>query len=152
MGWQTILEAIADEKLLDMDIAYIAKVISYSNGIATVQPLNMIKQYGEKAKMPSIVSDIPVLESARYKMKPAEISFVSNVTANTTQSQGYVTSVSLNVEKDKMQVLTPTELTAGDLVFCVCADRDITEARRGNMSTPSLGHHNKSDSVVVGIL
>ena len=152
MGKQSILDDMIEDKLLDMNTAYIAKVLSYSNGEATVQPLNMVKQYGKSAIKPSVVSNIPVVVSARYKMRSDEISFISDVTAETTKEGAYITSVSLNVEQSKMQVVAPVELKAGDLVFCVCADRDITEARRGKMSTPQIGHHSLSDSVVVGIL
>lgn len=120
------IENIIEDKLLNLHTAYVAKVLSYSGGKATVQPLNMVKQYGKVAQAPSIVKNIPVVRSARFKL-------------NTTKIEG-------------VTVLTPTEISKGDLVFCMCADRDITEALKGNMSTPALGHHSRSDSVVVGIL
>lgn len=135
MGKQKLFDDIIEEKLLDMDTAYIAKVLSYNNGEATVQPLNMVKQHGKTAIKPSVVSNVPVVSSARYKLSFSEVEVMITET-----------------EKGKIKVAVPTELTAGDLVFCVCADRDITEARRGKMSIPQIGHHNKSDSVVIGIL
>lgn len=39
---------------------------------------------------------------------------------------------------------------AGDTVFCVCAERDITETRKGNFATPVRGRHMISDAVIVG--
>ena len=45
-----------------------------------------------------------------------------------------------------------TEISAGDVVLCVCCERDITEAKKGNNSTPAIGHHSMSDSVIVGVL
>jgi len=120
------IENIIEDKLLNLHTAYVAKVLSYSEGKATVQPLNLIKQYGKTAQAPAIVKNIPVVNSARYKL-------------NTTTIEG-------------VAVLTPIEISKGDLVFCVCADRDISQALKGNMSTPALGHHSRSDSVVIGIL
>lgn len=40
----------------------------------------------------------------------------------------------------------------GDTVYCVCADRDITETRTGAFATPVAGHHSLSGAVVVGIM
>lgn len=44
------------------------------------------------------------------------------------------------------------KLKSGDLVLCVCADRDITQALKGKNSVPVKGHHDISASIVVGIL
>lgn len=41
---------------------------------------------------------------------------------------------------------------AGDTVFCVCADREISGTRTGSFATPAAGHHGLSGAVVVGIL
>lgn len=41
---------------------------------------------------------------------------------------------------------------AGDIVYCVCADRDITETRTGTFAVPVSGHHSLAGAVVVGIL
>lgn len=41
---------------------------------------------------------------------------------------------------------------AGDTVYCVCADRDISETRGGNFATPVPGHHALAGAVVIGIL
>ncbi len=40
----------------------------------------------------------------------------------------------------------------GDVVYCACADRDISETRLGVMAVPVAGHHMVSSTVVVGIL
>ena len=39
-----------------------------------------------------------------------------------------------------------------DIVYCLCAERDITEARRGNFSIPPTRHHELSDAIIIGIL
>lgn len=41
---------------------------------------------------------------------------------------------------------------AGDTVYCVCAERDVSETRKGSFATPVLGHHMLSSAVVIGIL
>lgn len=38
----------------------------------------------------------------------------------------------------------------GDTVFCVCAERDITETRKGKFALPISGRHMLSDAVIVG--
>ena len=37
-------------------------------------------------------------------------------------------------------------------VFCVCAERNISETRNGAVAVPVSGHHELTDAVVVGIL
>lgn len=38
----------------------------------------------------------------------------------------------------------------GDTVFCMCAERDITETRKGKYAVPASGRHMLSDAVIVG--
>lgn len=45
-----------------------------------------------------------------------------------------------------------TSLEPGDICLCVTCERDITEARRGNSVVPPLGHHERKDSIVVGVI
>lgn len=40
----------------------------------------------------------------------------------------------------------------GDTVYCVCADRDVTETRTGTFAAPVPGHHTLAGAVVVGII
>lgn len=42
------------------------------------------------------------------------------------------------------------DIKAGDTVFCVCAERDITETRKGKFALPVYGRHRLSDAVIVG--
>lgn len=129
-----VFDDIIEDKLLALHTAYIGRVIATDGQSATLQPLGMIKQYGKAAERQSIVSNAPVIQSARYKIK----------TEQRTCKVGDTT------EQRTHLVLEP--LKSGDLVFCVCAERDITEAKKGNIATPQIGHHSLSDSVVVGIL
>ena len=135
MGMQKALDAVVENKLLNLHVAYIGKVLSYSDGKATVQPLGMVKQVGKAAQKQAVVSNIPVIQSAQNKIGEKTIKYTDE-----------------NGETKTETILTLSPLAAGDLVFCACADRDITEAKRGRNVQPQIGHHSQSDSVVVGIL
>lgn len=127
MGNMHVFEDIIEEKLLNVRTAYIAKVLSAAGATATIQPLTMVKQYGRPAVKPAVVSNVPVIRSARYKISGIR-------------------------QEQETQFLTFEALSENDLVFCVCADRDITQTKQGQMAVPPIGHHSISDSVIVGIL
>ena len=135
MGHMSFFDDLIESKLLNLHTAYIAKVLSYSGGTAKIQPLNMVKAYGKTARKQSPLTSVPVLNGARYKLSTKTITYKngSDNTASTT-------------------VLVPRELQAGDIVVCLCADRDISETRHGNFAVPPVGHHDMSSSVIVGIL
>lgn len=44
------------------------------------------------------------------------------------------------------------EISVGDIVVCICCERDITGAKKGRNTTPALGHHSMSDSIIIGVL
>lgn len=60
----------------------------------------------------------------------------------------------------KVPILQPTyvpntvtwscNIKKGDTVYCVCAERDITETRKGKFALPAQGRHMLSDAVIVG--
>ena len=51
----------------------------------------------------------------------------------------------------KVPILQHVEgVKKGDTVFCVCAERDITETRKGKFALPVRGRHMLSDAVIVG--
>ena len=125
MGRESFFDNKIEEKLLSLHTAYIAKVLSVKGNAATVQPMAMIKQYGKPAEKAKVISDVPILSNAKYKF--------------------------VNADTEPIE-LKPVPISAGDLVLCVCCERDITEARRGNIATPQIGHHSLSDSIIVGIL
>lgn len=147
MGNLKFFENLIETKLLNTHTAYIARVLSTNGVTAKIAPLGMTKAYGETALTQSPLSNVPVLHSARYKMAKQKIRYVSEVKVEKSE---YVTSVT--PEFKEVTVLVPTDISAGDIVLCVCCDRDITEARRGNNAVPPIGHHSMSSSVIVGIL
>ena len=126
MGTLSVFENMIEKKLLNMHTAFIAKVLSTNGETAKIQPLGMTQAYGEDSISQSVLSNIPVIHSARWKFKKETL-------------QG-------------VDVLVPTDIEAGDIVVCVCGERNITKAKKGINSIPVYGHHSMSDAVVVGIL
>ena len=133
MGGMGFMNAAIEGALKDMHCAYIGKVTWTDGETATVQPLGKVKEYGGDAKAQAVVSDVPV--ACRYKLTAKTIHFA-------TSSGG----------SDSQTVAVPREIEKGDLVVCVCCDRNITAARRGKNEVPPAGMHNISDSIIVGIL
>lgn len=116
-----------EEALLNMHTAFIGIVVGMNGEKkAKVQPLNLIKQYGEKPTKQAVLTDVPILEHVKH----IEI-------YSTAGHDGHVR-------------LKPIE--AGDIVFCVCSDRDISQTRKGKSALPALGHHEIKDAVIVGCL
>lgn len=129
MGYMGFLNSAIEKKLRDLHCGYIGKVVWTDGVTATVQPLGLMKQTGGAAQAQAVVSNVPV--ASRYKFKAKQI----------TDGNG-----------NTVTVAEPIEIAAGDLVACLCADRDITEARRGNNELPPAGRHSITDSIIVGIL
>ena len=131
----SLIKDIVDEKLLDTSTAFIGKIISFDQNkkTANVQPLTMTKAYGKEAKQRAVLTDIPVLNNAQYKLKFS-----------------YVVIPKVGVS-DK-QYAEKEYIAAGDLCVCIVCDRDISEARKGNSALPSLGCHEIQNAVVVGVL
>lgn len=135
MGNTAFVENIVNRKLMDLHCAYIGKVTWTDGKTATVQPLGLVKEYGSTTtKAQAVVQDVPV--ACKYKLSTKTITYAYNGEGN-TRSQ---------------TVAVPELIEKGDLVVCLCGDRDITEARRGKNALPPAGHHSISDSIIVGIL
>lgn len=152
MSGLNYIDDCIEKKLLDLHTAYIAKVLSVSGNTAKIQPLGMTKQIGESAISKAPLSNVPIVESARNKITTKDITFVSNVSLSVTKTDEYISSVSPNVTTKTEKIAVVKPIAAGDIVMCVCADRDISEFKSGRNSTPSTGHHSLSDSVIVGVL
>jgi hypothetical protein len=134
MGNMSFFDAVVEKKLMDLHCGYIGRVV-WTDGItAKVQPLGMIKQAGSNAaKAQAIVSDVPV--ACRYKFETKTLSYTTGSGEKATQT-----------------VAVPKQIDKGDLVACLCADRNIAAARRGKNEVPPAGRHSISDSIIVGIL
>ena len=140
MGNMSFFENMIENKLKSLHTAYLAKVLSVNGSTAKIQPLGLTKAYGKAAQKQSILSSVPILDSA-YKVREKSMFFVVSVDfANRTFKQ----------VSTKVAEVVP--IKSGDIVICVVCERDISEAKKGNNSTPALGHHSMSDSVIVGVL
>lgn len=134
----SMFREMIEEALLNTHTAFCAKVIQVSENTATIQPLNMIKAVGKQAKRQAVLQHVPILQNAK-KFKIKKI----NTSREEIQEESHSHEVEIwevvGVEKD-------------DIVYCLCAERDITEARRGNFSIPPTRHHELSDAIIIGIL
>lgn len=134
MGSMNFVNSAIEKKLMDLHCGYIGKVIWTDGVTAKVQPLGLMKENDGVAKTQAVVSDVPV--ACRYKIKEQTITYL----------------VSADGERNSQKIAVPIQIEKGDLVACICADRDITDARRGGNSLPPAGRHSISDSIIVGIL
>lgn len=134
MGSLGFVESLIEKKLMDLHCGYIGKVIWTDGKTATVQPLGLYKDYdGGAAKTQAVVSNVPV--ACRYKIGVNTIYYKDNNGTNRSQT-----------------IAVPIQIAKGDLVACLCADRDITAARKGQNELPPAGRHSITDSIIVGIL
>lgn len=122
-----------EQALLATHTAFLGRLLAIhiSGGTADVQPLTMPKALGKKAVVPAPLIGIPVLANARYTL-------------------AYGPGCSAEGGLGSHVVLEP--IRAGAIVLCVVCDRDISQARRGQMAQPPAGHHEIKDSIVVGVL
>lgn len=57
-------ENLINQKLLGLHTCYLAKVLSVNGSYATVQPLALIKAYGENPKKQAVIENIPIAKHA----------------------------------------------------------------------------------------
>lgn len=138
MAWSTILNDLITEQLMTMHVAYIAKVISVTDGKkAKIQPLGKLKQYGQEAKSYSPLTNVPITDNAKYKIRNQLVRYINNDSMETVSKQ--------------FAVLEP--ISSGDIVLCICCDRNISSAIKGeNTLPPSGNYHDMSNSIIVAIL
>lgn len=171
MGNLNYIDNIVESKLLSLHTCYLAKILSTDGSTAKIQPLGKIKEYGSDAKAQSPLTNVPIANSAKYKYTKETITYVTDANLNTSygsfatdvsggnESDAYVssydsalTSADITTQKDSKDIVTVKSIAAGDIVICVCCERNITDAKKGVNSTPPVGHHSMSDSIIVGIL
>ena len=134
-----------EEALLNIHTAFIGIVVGMNGeDKAKVQPLNLIKQYGEKPQKQAVLTDVPILEHVRH------IELYETEIDGGAHSQYTGSGVHTHGTHGGHVRLKPLE--AGDIVFCVCSDRDITQTKKGKSALPALGHHEIKDAVIVGCL
>ena len=148
MASGSIFDNMIEEKLLNLHTAFIGKVISVqSPSMCSVQPLDKIKAYGQAAKSQKLISNVPVLNHVRhYTLVKQSLNVIDTYTGGG--------SISPNPHPSENDIghLKVEPVKAGDLVLCVCAERDISSSSKGMSTTPPVGHHQIANAVVVGLL
>lgn len=129
MGAEKFVDNFIENKLLALHTAYLAKVLSVSGNTAKIQPLGLTKEIGEKAMKQSVLTSVPIMQTAR-KFKTKSISVGDHTWS------GY----------------QPCPIEAGDVAVCICCERNITDAKKGRNVLPPSGHHKMSDSIIIGVL
>lgn len=139
MGYGSVMDGMMEEKLMNLHTAFIGKVVSVqkSGTLCSVQPLDKIKAYGQAAKAQAVITNVPVLSHVRHFSLSEQTISVTAGEISPAKHGGH-----LNV----------SPIRAGDLVLCICTERDLSSASRGNSTVPPAGHHNLKDAVVVGLL
>ena len=124
MKASNVIQGMINNALMQTHTAFCGKVISVSGDYAKVQPLNMVKAIGGKAQKQAVITKVPILQPA-HKAK-------------------------VKYDGKWCEVEYECTIKAGDTVYCVCAERDITETRKGKFALPVSGRHMLSDAVIVG--
>lgn len=131
MSLQKLINDTFEEKAKSLYVAFIAQILSVSGNKARIQPLGLTKQYGGTAQKQAVIAGVHISQSARFKFKTENITFDDDDTHT-------------------LGVFEP--IAAGDIVLCVCCDRNIDAALKGKNELPPVGCHNKADCVIVAII
>lgn len=78
------------------------------------------------------------------------LSLIKAVSDTSGTKQALVPNVPIS--QTVLRVLTDGENLVGATVIVICAERDITQTRKGNFALPSLRRHSLSDSIIIGCL
>ena len=140
-NWSTTIKNMIAEQMKNLNVAFLATILSVSGNKAKIQPLGLTQSYGTEAREQAVITNVHIASSARYKISTKEIEYVTDV--------GFIGS---NVTTKKESVAVATPIKKGDIVLCVCCDRNIDAALKGENSLPPVGYHSKSDCVIVAII
>ncbi len=144
-----VTERMLNNKLLALHTAYLAKVISTNGSTAKIQPLGLTKAYGSAAQKQSPLSNVPI---ATHKIGSDTIEIIADVTVEVEKDGDTIKDVTVKKSKKTIEIPKLLPIAADDIVVCICCERNITEAKKGNNALPPAGHHSMSDSVIVGVL
>lgn len=172
MKLDKFLNDFMDEKLMNLNVSFIGKITGNVKGASPVssgkmcdiQPLFMYKEIGKDEKIPSIIVNVPISQGVRkieyyeYEIQDHTINHPTHGTETKVhECKGTLTKSDESSETKTSNVygghLKVVPFKAGDIVVCLCCDRNIDEVRKGNLSLPSSASvHEISNCVVVGYL
>ncbi len=141
MSLSSVIKNMVEEESKKLHCAFLAKILSVQGNKAKIQPLGLIRDYGGKATQQTPITNVHIASNALYKITEHSISYISRVDFANEKIVGVT---------DKVAKLTP--IAKGDIVLCVCCDRNIDAALKGENSLPPVGYHNQSDCVIVAII
>ena len=132
MSAYTAINAIIEEKLLNLHTAMPCKVLSYANGEATIQPLYLKVSKHEEGPYPPI-EGVPVLKQ-RFKY-----SYEDGTPAGT-------------INRTKTTIFE-TVYEKGDIVLVVFSERALDNVMTGKIAHPEFNRrHSINDAVIVGLI
>lgn len=152
MGASAIIGNLIDEKLLNMHTAFVGRITGVEGpDLCSVQPLDKIKAYGQAAKAQAVITKVPILNHVRHYTLVKQ---TLTTTAIDTYTGGGTVTINENPHPEEKNIghLKVEPLKAGDIVLCVCAERDISSSVKGMSNTPPVGHHQIANAVVVGLI
>lgn len=126
------IENAINEAILSIHTAYIAEVLSVKNNKARLQPLTVHKAKGGTVE----------------KQAPTEAFIPKNIKTK-TETITYMISETMSETKD---VIVPSDLAVGDIVYVGVCDRDISNAIKGEIREATPRHHNINDGVILRVL
>lgn len=126
MSMTTVIKNMLEENNKNLNVAFLATILSVSGNKAKIQPLGLTKSYGTAARKQAVITKVHIANSARYRISTKSI-------------EGETVAAAVPIKK-------------GDVVLCVCCDRNIDAALKGENALPPVGCHNKSDCVIVAII
>lgn len=152
MGAGDVFNGMVEEKLLNLHTAFIAKVISVQSASkCSVQPLDKIKAYGQKAQSQAVITNVPVLSHVRHYSLVKQTLSVNISDSYTGGGSGKIVPATHPTE-DNVGHIKIEPIKKGDIVLCICAERDISSSVKGRSTTPPVGHHQIKDAIVVGLI
>ena len=148
MGNGAIVKQFVEQGLLGIHTGFFGKVLEVNGFSAKVQPLHMYKSVGGTAKKHAVLLSVPIMHNVR-KWGKRTITFCDDDVrdGNTAAVPAFD-----NSHRHSFDVYEPVMIEKGDIVYCVCADREITQTKKGKTALPSLGHHNLTDAVIVSVV
>lgn len=170
----SLIDDMIYNSLMQLNVGFFARIVSLGNAeceTATVQPLHKFKAVNKEPQTRSVLANIPVLYNARYRLIEEErdclidgnagctcsvtmdFSGQADEDKNVSGSASGSGTVDCSCTIEKRKHLKKEWIKPGDIAFCVCADRDISQTRGGSEALPKPGeHHAIKDAVVVGVL
>lgn len=131
MSLSSVTKKMIDEKIKTLNVAFLAKILLINGNKAKIQPLGLVRAYGGTAQKQGVITNVHIAQSARYKFSNREI---------------------VDGNNEAKTVVHSMPIAVGDIVLCVCCDRNIDAALKGENSLPPVGYHSKSDCVIVSII